>query len=41
MTSYLCESEVENLQNGDLHLPQVPDFGIGYPQGYLENNLAH
>ena len=26
MTSYLSESEAENLQNGDAHLPQIHDF---------------
>ena len=26
MTSYLCENEVENLQNGDFHLAQIPDL---------------
>ena len=34
---YLREKEAENLQNGDVHLAQIPDFGIGY----LENQLAH
>ena len=28
MTSYLCENEAENLQNGDFHLAQIPDFEI-------------
>ena len=37
MTSYLGENEAENLQHGDFHLAQIPDFGIGY----LENHLAH
>ena len=37
MTSYLREKEAENLQNGDVHLAQIPDFGMGY----LENHLAH
>ena len=37
MTSYLCENETENLQNGDVHLAQILDFGMGY----LENYLAH
>ena len=36
MMSYLCENEAENLQNGDVNLAQIPDFGMGY----LENNLA-
>ena len=37
MTSYLSENEVENLQNGDIHLVQIPD----YEMEYLENHLAH
>ena len=37
MTSYLSENEAENLQNGDVHLAQIPDFEIEY----LENHLAH
>ena len=37
MTSYLRENEAENLQNGEVHLPQIADFWIGY----LENHLAH
>ena len=35
--SYLYENEAENLQNGEVHLAQIPDFGMGY----LENHLAH
>ena len=35
--SYLSENEAENLQNGNVHLPQIPDFEIGY----LENHLVH
>ena len=30
MMSYLCEIETENLQNGDIHLARIPDFGIGF-----------
>ena len=26
MTSYLHENEAENLQNGDVHLAQIPDI---------------
>ena len=26
MTSYSRENEAENLQNGDVHLAQIPDF---------------
>ena len=35
MTSYLSENEAENLQNGNVHLAQNPDFEIEY----LENHL--
>ena len=35
--SYLNENEAENVQNGDVHLAQIPDFEMGY----LENHLAH
>ena len=37
MTSYLSENGAENLQNGDVHLAQIADFGMRY----LENHLAH
>ena len=37
VTSYLSENEAENLQNGDVHLAQIPDFEMEY----LENHLAH
>ena len=37
VTSYLSENEAENLQNGDVHLAQIPDFEMKY----LENHLAH
>ena len=33
VTSYLSENEAENLQNGDVHLAQIPDFEVEY----LEN----
>ena len=36
MTSYLSENEAKHQQNGDFHLAQIPDFGLGY----LENHLA-
>ena len=36
VTSYLIENEDENLQNGDVHLAQIPDFEIEY----LENHLV-
>ena len=37
LTSYLSENEAKNLQNGDVHLAQIPDFRMEY----LENHLAH
>ena len=37
MMSYLSENEAENLQNGEAHLAQIPDFEMEY----LENRLAH
>ena len=37
MTSYLRENEAENLQNGEVHLAQIPDFGMAY----LGNHLAY
>ena len=35
--SYLSENEAKNLQNGDVHVAQIPDFEMEY----LENHLAH
>ena len=29
MTSYLSENEAKNLQNGDVHVAQIPDFKMG------------
>ena len=37
MTSYLSQNEAKSLQNGDIHLAQIPDFDMEY----LENHLAH
>ena len=37
VTSYLCENEAENHQNGDFHLAQIPDFEMRY----LKNDLVH
>ena len=37
VTSYLSEKEPKNLQNGDVHIAQIPDFEMEY----LENNWAH
>ena len=34
---YLSKNEAKNLQNGAVHLAQIPDFEMGY----LENHLAH
>ena len=34
---YLSKNEAKNLQNGDVHLAQIPDFEMGY----LQNHLAH
>ena len=36
VTSYLTENEAKNVQNGDVHLGQIADFGMGY----LKNHLA-
>ena len=30
LTTHLCENEVEILQNGDIHLAQIPDIEMGY-----------
>ena len=35
MTSYLRENEAEDLQNGDVHVSQILDFGMGYLENYL------
>ena len=35
--SYLSEKEAQNLQNGDVHLAQIPDLKMRY----FENHLAH
>ena len=35
MTSFSSENEARNLQNGHVHLAQIPDFKMGY----LENHL--
>ena len=37
VTSYLSENEIKNLQNGDVHLAEIPDFEMGH----LENHLAN
>ena len=37
VTLYLSENEAENLQNGDVHLAQIPDFKMEY----LENHFVH
>ena len=35
--SYSRENEAKNLQNGGVHLTDIPDFGVGC----LESHLAH
>ena len=35
--SYSSENKAKNLQNGNIHLAQIPDFEMRY----LENHLAH
>ena len=37
VTSYLSENEAKNLQNGDVHIAQNPEFEMEY----LENHWAH
>ena len=37
MTSYLSQNEAKNLQNGDVHIAEIPDVKMEY----LENHLAH
>ena len=37
MKSHLSENWAKNLQNGDVHLAQIPDFEMRY----LKNHLAH
>ena len=37
VTLYFCQNEARNLQNGDFHLSQIPDFKMWY----LENHSAH
>ena len=37
VTSHLSGIEAKNLQNGDVHIAQIPDFEMEY----LENHLAH
>ena len=45
MTSYVIENEAKNLQNGDVHLAQVPDLGRNgisrEPFGALRSVMAH
>ena len=44
MTSYLSENEVNNLQNSEVHLVQIPDFEMEYlrePFGALRSVMAH
>ena len=37
VTSYLRQNEAKNLQNSDVRLAQIADFGMEY----LENHLGH
>ena len=37
MTLYLGENKAKNLQNGDVCLAQIAEFGMGY----LKNHLGH
>ena len=37
VTSYLSENKAKNLQNGNVHIAQIPDFEMEY----LENHWAH
>ena len=37
VTSYLSGIEAKNLQNGDVHIAQIPDFEMEY----VENHFAH
>ena len=43
VTSSLSENEAKSLQNGDLHLAQIPDFEMGYLElfGALVSVMAH
>ena len=43
MTSYryLSENEAKNLQNGDVHLAQIPDSESREPFGALRSVMAH
>ena len=40
----VCENEAENLQDGDVHLAQARDFGMGYlknQSGALKSMMVH
>ena len=34
MTSHLSGNEAKNLQNGDVHIAQIPDFEMEYLENY-------
>ena len=36
----LSESEAENLQNGDVHLAQIPDFEMEYIENHLRIEVS-
>ena len=43
VTSYLSGIEAKNLQNGDVHIAQIPDFEMEYlgePFGALTSVMA-
>ena len=37
VTPYFSENEAKNLENGDVHIAQIPDFEMEY----LKNHWAH
>ena len=41
MTSYLSANKAENLQNGDIHLAQIPHFGMGYLDKIIDLNVPN
>ena len=40
LTTYLCKNEVEILQNGDIHLAQIPDFEMGYLENHWHTEVS-
>ena len=37
VTSYLSENEAENLQHGDVHFAQIPDYEIKKNENHLDH----